>query len=68
MIQSSDLQAMMVEKRAILLAGGPNNAMAHNRLAKEATAFIKDRQRAALLAEQLAVGDQLPSYAGRHEQ
>ena len=45
----------MIETRAILLAGGPDNAMAQNRLAKEATAFIKDRQRAALLADQLAV-------------
>jgi hypothetical protein len=45
----------MRQTRAILLTGGPDNATAQNRLAKEATAFIQDRGRAALLAEQLAV-------------
>lgn len=39
----------------MLLVGGPVDATAQNRLAKEATAFIKDRERAARLAEQLAV-------------
>ena len=45
----------MIETRAILLAGGPDNATAQNRLAWEATAFITDRGRATVLAEQLAV-------------
>jgi hypothetical protein len=45
----------MRQTRAILLTGGPDNATAQNRFAKEATAFIQDRGRAALLAEQLAV-------------
>ena len=39
----------------MLLVGGPVEATAQNRLAKEATAFIKDRERAARLAEQFAV-------------
>ena len=55
MRQRNDFERLMIETRAILLAGGPDNATAQNRLAKEATAFIKDRSRAAVLAEQLAV-------------
>ena len=49
------LQRLMIETRAILLAGGPDSATEQNRLAKKATAFVKDRDRAAHLAEQLAV-------------
>ena len=45
----------MRQTRAMLLVGGPMDATAQNRLAKEATAFIKDRDRATRLAEQLAV-------------
>ena len=45
----------MIDWRAVLLAGGPNNATAQNRLAREATAFIEDKARAEHLAEQLAV-------------
>jgi hypothetical protein len=55
LIPPSDLQKVMRQTRAILLAGGPDNASAQNRLAKEATAFMADRDRAAHLAEQLAV-------------
>ena len=55
MVQPADLQKVMRLTRATLLAGGPDNATAQNRLASEATAHIKDRQQAALLAEQLAV-------------
>ncbi|WP_442580687.1 hypothetical protein ACSBOB_01415 [Mesorhizobium sp. ASY16-5R] len=45
----------MRQTRAMLLVGGPIDATTQNRLAKEATAFIKNRERAARLAEQLAV-------------
>ena len=51
----NDLQGLLIETRAILLAGGPAGATAQNRLAKQATAYIKDRGRASVLAEQLAV-------------
>lgn len=45
----------MVETRTILLVGGPDNATAQNRLDNEATAFIEDKQRAALLTQQLVI-------------
>lgn len=51
----NDLAATMRKTRSMLDAGGPDNATAQNRLAKEATAFVQDRGQAALLAERLAV-------------
>ena len=55
MIQPADFQKVMRQTRPMLLVGGPDNATAQNCLARRATAFIKDRGRAAVLAEQLAV-------------
>ncbi|MEQ1955954.1 hypothetical protein [Mesorhizobium sp. CN2-181] len=55
MVDKTDLRRLMIETRAILLAGGPDNATAQNRLSKDATAFIEDRARATQLAEDLAV-------------
>ncbi|MEQ1956801.1 hypothetical protein [Mesorhizobium sp. CN2-181] len=55
MVQSDDLRQVMRQARALLLVGGPIDATSQNKLARKATAFIKDRNRAARLAEQLAV-------------
>jgi len=41
--------------RQILLVGGPSDAAWQNQLARLATAKVKDRRRAVVLAEQLAI-------------
>jgi hypothetical protein len=52
---SSAVDVELAYIRALLDGGGPSDASGQSMLAQQATAFIRDKQRAAILAGHLAL-------------